>query len=96
MLSWLEIHCNRVEGSLTPVWRSLGSILTRIYIDSYYTVLGHGVSRIISVPNLVKHCVNLYRIDVGELDNEIADVLVTLGNRIRILGVEDEYFCNIA
>ncbi len=32
---------------------------------------------------------NLYRVDLRKLDEETADVLVTLGSRIRVLGFEE-------
>ena len=95
-LSSLAIHGNHVEGTLAPIWRSLGSTLTRLYIYSYYSTLGHGVLRTISVPTLVKHCVNLRRVDLEKLDDSMAVVLVALGSRLRVLGIENELVRRIA
>ncbi len=95
-LSYLAIHGNHVAGTLTPIWRSLGSTLTRIYIGWYFSEFGYGIVDTISVPDLVKHCVNLRHVDVLTLNEEIADVLVALGSRIRVLGIEDELVSGIA
>ncbi len=95
-LSYLAIHGNHVAGTLTPIWRALGSTLTRIYIGWYFSAFGHGILGTISVPDLVEHCVNLRRVDVLSLTHAIADVLVALGSRIRFLSVEDELVINTA
>ncbi len=84
-LSLLAIYGNRVEGTLAPIWRSLGSTLTQIYIGYNSPACGYGILDIVSAPDLVEHCVNLYRIDVERLSYEIADVLIALGSRLRVL-----------
>ncbi len=88
-LSSLAIRGGYIESTLTPIWRSLGSTLTRIYIGRYHSDFGNGIVDVISVANLVEHCVNLYHVDVKELSPEVADVLIVLGSRIRVLGIED-------
>ncbi len=35
-LSSLAIHSNRVESPVAPIWRSIGSRLTRVNIGNYY------------------------------------------------------------
>ena len=90
-LSYLAIHGNHVAGTLSPIWRSLGPSLKRIYIGWYFSGFGHGILGTISVLDLVVHCVNLHRVDVLTLNNGITDILVALGSRIRVLGIEDEY-----
>ncbi len=86
-LSWLAIHGNRVEGALAPIWRSIGSTLTRIHIACFYSVSGLGIVDVISVPDLVEHCVNLNHVEVEEVNHETADVLIALGSRIRVLTI---------
>ncbi len=88
-LSSLAIRGWRMESTLTPIWRSLGSTLTRIYIGRYDCALGQNA---ISVPDLVEHCVNLSRVDVERMDDETADILVALGRRIRVLDIEKPLF----
>ncbi len=89
-LSSLAIDGNRFEGMLTPIWRSIGSTLTRIYFGHYNCAFGNGIVDAISVPDFVEHCVNLRRVDVGMLNHAYADVLIALGSRIRVLNIEDE------
>ncbi len=79
-LSSLAIHGNRVEGTLAPIWRSIGFTLSRIHICR--KILGA-----IAGPYLVRHCLMLRRVDVLSLNDVIADVLVALGSRIRVLGI---------
>ncbi len=88
-LSSLAIHGYRVEGTLTPIWRSLGATLTRIHICS-------GILGVISTPDLVEHCVNLHRVDMRTVKHEVADVLVALGSRIRVLDIGYQSVLNIA
>ncbi len=95
-LSSLAIHGTRVEGTLVPIWRSLGSSLTRVYIGCYYRPLDHGVLDIVSIHDLAQHCVNLRRVDVKTLNDEIAEILVALGGRIRVLGVVFQSVANAA
>ncbi len=87
-LSWLEIGGRCIQGTLAPIWCSLGPTLTRIYIGRQY---GRNVWDVFSVPDLVKHCVNLYRVDVKVMDYEMSRILATLGSRIRVLSVEQRY-----
>lgn len=89
-LSSFVLRTNHVEGTLIPIWRSLGSTLEHIYLDVYYSPLGRGALQIISVSNLVQHCVKLKRVDVNTLRHGIADVLIALGKRVRVLKVERE------
>ena len=42
----------------------------------------------------MKHCVNLHRVDMSPLTNEIADILIALGSRIRVLGIGHDYIAN--
>ncbi len=95
-LSSLAIYGNRIEGTLAPIWRSLGSTLTRIHIGCYYPPIGFGIVEIIAAAALMEHCVNLYRADVEKLDDAVADVLVAFGSRIRVLNVRNEFSSNIA
>ncbi len=95
-LTYLAIRGYHFESPLTPIWRSLGSTLTRIYIGWYFSSFGHGILGIISVPDLVQHCVNLHHVDVLTLNHVIANVLVALGSRIRVLGIEDKLVSSIA
>ncbi len=95
-LSSLAIHGKRIEGVLAPIWRSLGSTLTRIYVGCYYSMFGEKDPNVISAGDLVKHCVNLHRVDVEELDDGTTDVMVTLGSRIRVLGVESRPYMDLA
>ncbi len=44
------------------------------------------------MPDLVEHCVNLYRVDVESMDSEITDILIVLGSRIRVLTIEERLF----
>ncbi len=87
-LSSLAIRGHRVEGTLAPIWRSLGSTLTRIYISCYCS--RYGIGDVISVPDLVQHCVNLRHVDVEELNHAVANVLIALGSRIRVLVIVDK------
>ncbi len=91
-LSSLAISGHLVKSPLTPIWRSLGSTLTRIYIGCYsqYSTAGYGFLGIMGAPDLVKLCVNLRRVDLKKLHNAAADVLVALGTRIRVLSIEHE------
>ncbi len=91
-LSSLAIRSSRLKGSLTPIWRSLGSTLTRLYISRYTSNLDEKVRNVISVGDLVEHCVNLCRVDMYELDYETADIVVPLGIRIRVLSIEQPSF----
>ena len=95
-LSSLTIRAHQVEGTLRPIWRSLGYVLTQIYIGSYNSDDGYGIRRIIAIPDLVERCVNLCRVDVQSLNDEIADALVALGCRIRVLGIEDQNIAQFA
>ncbi len=98
-LSSLLIRGNHVEGTLQPIWRALGSTLTRIYIGSYYShyyPLGDEFLHTISVRNLVNHCVHLRRVDVKDLNHQTVRVLVALGSRIRVLGIDDELVSSVA
>ncbi len=95
-LSSLAIRCSNFEAPLTPIWRSLGSTLTRIYFGFYYATSDSEILRTVSLPDLTEHCVNLRRVDVLTMNHALAVVLVALGSRIRILGVEDELGKSIA
>ncbi len=86
-LSRLQIRGTRIEGPLTPIWRSLGSTLTGIYIARDYSAAGYRFPDIASVHDLVKHCVNLDRVVVQTLNYHTVDILVALGSRIRVLGI---------
>ncbi len=87
-LSLLAIHGNHVGGTLAPIWRALGSTLTRVYIGWHFSALGQ--------PDLVEHCVSLRRVDVLTMNHAIADLLAALGSRLRVLGVKDELGLNLA
>ncbi len=87
-LSSLKIHGRRIEGALAPIWRSLGSTLTHIYIGDYSSTFDD----VISVALLVQHCLNLYRVDVETVNNENIRILIALSSRIRVLGIENHSF----
>ncbi len=88
-LSLLAIHGNRVQGTLAPIWRSIGFSLIQIYVGCYYPAFGYETADIVSQSELVDHCVNLRRVDVERLTYAIADILITLGSRIRDLRIGD-------
>ncbi len=95
-LSSLKIDSCVVEGTLMPIWRSLGSALTQINIDYYFPASGGDASLdIISAPDLAEHCVSLQRVSMVTLNDEMADVLVALGDRIRVLYIVDEFIESI-
>ncbi len=85
-LSLLAIHSRRVEGTLAPIWRSLGSTLTHIYFHHHLFTAAYESVDIISVSDLMKHAVNPLRIDMQMLNDAAANVLIALGSRIRVLG----------
>ncbi len=95
-LSSLAIRGNYVESTLTSIWRSLGSTLTQVYIGCNYSAVGYGMLRVISVPDMVEHCVNLRRVDVEKLNDATADILVALGGRIRVLSVGEQVVDGLA
>ncbi len=95
-LSSVAVRGTRIEGTLAPIWRSLGSTLIRVYIGRYYSVFGIRDRKAFSESDLVQHCLNLYRVDVEEIDDAVIDVLVTLGSRIRVLSIKDASYMNIA
>ncbi len=88
-LASLAIHGYRFEGTLAPIWRSLGSTLTRIYIDRYYQPSDSDIEMrgLVAVPDMVEHCVNLRRVDVLVFLDPLTDVLLALGSRIRVLTI---------
>ena len=86
-LSLLAIHTERVEGTLAPIWRSVGSTLTQLSIDCDYGAARYRILEIISVPDLVEHCVNLRSVRVLEFNDITADLLAALGSRIHVLNV---------
>ena len=87
-LSSLAIHGNQFEVTLAPIWRSLGSTLTRIFIGTYIILPTLELTvNVISVPDLVEHCGYLHRVDIEHLDDDKADILIALGSRIRVLDV---------
>ena len=95
-LSSLAIRGRRIEGSLKPIWRSLGATLIRLHIGCYYSDLGKKRRDVISIPDLVRHRVNLHRVDVFNLDRAITSDLVALGSRIRVLAVKRPSNSNLA
>ncbi len=46
--------------------------------------------------SMASHCVNVYHVHVEELNNAVADVLIALGRRIRVLSFEEETVPSIA
>ncbi len=94
-LSSLAIRGHYYKSPLAPIWRSLGSTLTRIYIGHYYSDFRCRIESIILVPDLVEHCVNLRHVDVVALNNAIVDVFFGLGNRIRVLCIENQLALHI-
>ena len=76
----LAIHGNRFEGTLAPIWRSLGSTLAWVYFGRYDLDA-------IAVPDLVEHCANLKYVDCTFF-HPFTDVLVALGSRIRVLNIK--------
>ncbi len=96
-LSSLAIRGYYFEGPLAPIWRSLGSTLTRIYTGRYYIpAFGYEIDDIISATDLVEHCVHLDHVDVNQLNDPIANVLIDLGSRIRVLNIENDLSSSIA
>ena len=91
-LSSFAVHDGLVDSPLTPMWRTLGSTLTRISIGWYaqYSASGYGFLDIMSVPDMARHCLNLRRVDVGKLNIALGEVLTALGSRIRVLSFEDD------
>ncbi len=67
-----------------------------LLLRSRFSRLGYGVAGILEVPGLVQHCVNLHPVDVEKLNDEIVGVLVALGSRIRVLGIENQADRSIA
>ncbi len=88
-LSSLAIRGCLVEGTLAPIWRSIGSTLTRIYFGCYNCGFGNGIADFISASDMVEHCVKVHQVDVEELNHAVADVLVALGSRIRVLVIKN-------
>ncbi len=88
-LSSLDIPLCYVESSLAPIWRSLGSTLTRIRIRWYnqHSAARYQLADIIAAPDLVEHCVNLRHVDVEQLNQAVANALIALGSRIRVLRI---------
>ncbi len=91
-LESLEIRGTQVEIPLAPIWRSLGSTLTRIFLCSYCHTSGSGyrILDVMSVHDMAEHCVNLRRVDAEKLMYHIAYILIALGTRIRVLSIEDD------
>ncbi len=87
-LTSLAIRCRHVESTFAPMWRSLKSNLSPIYISGNYWALRQNA---ISVYNLLYHCVNLSRIDEERVDEETVVIMATIGNRIRVVLIENTF-----
>ncbi len=89
-LASIAIHGIYLKSPLAPIWRSLGSTLTRVHIGDYYSNFVYGIEGNLSVADLVRHCVNLRHLDMLTLNPMTEDVLVALGSRIRVLRIKNE------
>ncbi len=87
-LSSFAIQNSTSESPLGPIWRSLGSNLTRIFICPR-------ILDAFSVSQLMNHCVNLHHVVLGPLNGEIVDILLAIGSRIRVLGIGHNFISNV-
>ncbi len=88
-LTSLAIVGESVEGPLTPIWRSIGSTLTGLYIGCDYSAAGFRFLDLVSAHDLVEYCKNLHHVVVQTWNYHIANILAALGSRIRVLGIKE-------
>ncbi len=89
-LSLFEIRGDHVLTMLAHVCRTLGADLRLIFIGLYCSALGSGIGNIITVPDLVEHCVKYHHVYVEPLKRALADVLPALGSRICVLVIVEK------